>query len=187
MAVLLSIAAIVALWFFRRPPLVRAADSMVVAMRDGDGNGIFDAAISDERNCSDLTPEKVHQAWAILIGPNITASQFVSKDRTDVESNQTQAVASFNYHTEQGDPWTLTVIANQCAEGTKANVIYGMLATASIFSADGHTYSTLTSEVALQGVRRYRQRLEAIGIHSVMLAPGSCVSWDQLETRLQPR
>jgi len=178
---------LVAYWYLRPSPLVASAREMITAMRDGNGDVLYEYALSDERKCSDLSPEKIHRLWEILIQPAITHSKFVGAVPAALESNQTQSTAAFRFLTRQGDPWKLDVIANQSDEGVKAGIVYSMLATASLFDEDGHVNPTLTPNLALAGVRRYRPKLESIGIRSLMLGPGTCVTWDQLEQKLQPR
>ncbi len=172
-------------WFLRPNPLIGEARGMVISLRDGDGNALFDASLQDEQKCSDLSPAKLHRIWEILIEPNLKRSKLAGEDPIKLESNQTQAVGQFRYVTNEGDPWTLSMIANASAEGAKSDVVYSMLATASLFDDDGHANPNLTSNMSLAGLQRYRRALETAGIHSLMLSPGSCVSFDELEKKLK--
>jgi len=159
---------------------------MAHAMGTGDSADLYSSAFSDERGCSDLTPQKVHQVWQALLEPLIRNSKLLEEGPGHLEKNKTQATAEIRYRSNQGKDWTLVAIANQTDEGPKEQIIYSMLALASSFDENGQPLNTLTGELALKGIRRYRQRLEALGIHKLMLAPGTCFTWDQLMAKLTP-
>jgi hypothetical protein len=77
------------------------------------------------------------------------------------------------------------MIANQGDDGAKTPVLFSMLSVACRFDEDGHAYKKDQGPGGmLRGVRRYRPRLEALGIKGVMLNPSNCSTWDQLETTL---
>lgn len=59
-----------------------------------------------------------------------------------------------------------------------------MLTLTSVFNAEGRLQGELTVSRARAGLRRHRRALEAIGISKVLLRPGACVSWDDLDERL---
>jgi len=181
----LIIALVVALYLWLRPTrLVSDASTMVEALKNGDGDRLLEFTSANERDCSGLTADRIHQAWKILIEPLLARSQFVGKDRIDVDSNDTQAVGTYRFVTDGGDPWSLNIIANQAAGGTKTTILYPMITTQSMFDDDGHANPTLTSELALRGVQRVRPKLEAIGIRAIALGPRRCLSWDELEAKL---
>jgi hypothetical protein len=177
----------VVVWVLTRPnPLVSGARNMAIAMRDGDAETMYSFTIPDERACSDLTQEKIRKVWQILIQPLVSSSRLVGEGKATLESNKTQGTAIFHFLDKSNNPWDLDAISNQTDDGPKESIIYWMLATASLFDDDGQAQSTLTTSLALKGVHRYRAKLEAVGITRLMLAPGRCVTWDQLEALLHP-
>ena len=174
------------LWTVLRPnPLAGAATNMVVALRDGDGDGLYQAAITQERQCSALTPQKLRAVWEILIQPETRTSKLLRVENGRLESNRAQATAFVRYLDHEGNPWSLDMIANKSEEGPKSAVVYTMLSTASLFDDEGIAHPNLTVDLSLAGLRRYRPRLEAIGIERIMLNPNNCVTWDQLEGILE--
>lgn len=167
-------------------PIKRAASRMLDGLRDGDGKVLYDAAIEDECGCSNLTPEKLHQAWEILIAPHIADSKYVGADPVSWSpQSPTQAVATYHYRTSAGVPWDLDMIANEAGSNYKINVVYMMLSSASYVEGTTIAQPNATAQMILDGLHRYRPKLEAIGIHKVMLAPGTCYTWDELEARLE--
>src|SRR5579872_1131858 len=142
--------------FLRPNPLTQGAAGMLDAMRSGDGNHLLNYTIAEERTCSGLDGPKLRKAWEILIQPIITSSTYAGTDKPKLEGNQTQAAAAAKYLDKQGNPWKLTVIANQAEEGPKMEIIYLMLATASLFDETGNANATLTPDLALKGIHRYR-------------------------------
>src|SRR5579862_4729352 len=156
-----AIAILYAGLLLRGNPLPVAAVRIATAMRDGDGPVLYDFAIQDERSCSELTPDKIRKAWEILIGPLLAQSRPMGADGGKLAGNQTQATASYSYLDREGNPWKLVVIANQTDDGAKDQIIYTMLATASLFDDAGHAQATLTSDLSLKGLHRFRAPLEA--------------------------
>ena len=173
------------LWWWLKPNrLVSDASSMMQALTKGDGEQLLRYAGRQEIACSDLTPDRLNKAWTILIKPLLDKSKLVKRDPIDNEVSPTQAVAEHRYVTDKGDPWSLTIIANQSDSGAKSIIVGTMLNTASIFDENGNANASITSELALRGVHRFRSRLEAIGIHRIALGPSRCVTWDELEEAL---
>jgi hypothetical protein len=172
-------------WYLLRPnPLPRAAAKTLDALMSGDGDALYAATGSYERECSHLTPEKLHKAWQILLEPAIRSSKFLRKDEPELVSNQVQAHAFAYYLDKQGNPWSMVAIVNQSDEGPKSGVVFKMLSTASLFSGDGLVHPSLDHDLSVGGVDRYRKQLEDIGIDRVMLAPGRSFTWDELRAKM---
>ena len=163
-------------------PLVAEAAKFAVGLRYGDADQLIRATIGEERECSNLNRESIRQAWDILIRPQILDSKYVGPLRSTLASNRVQATAGFRFLDRKGNPWAISSIANQAGGEPKMTVLYTMLATASRFDDNGlASEPNLTTTLSLNGLRRYRPKLDAIGIHRVMLSPGRCVSWDELD------
>jgi hypothetical protein len=184
--IFLVAAAIACMYYWLRPNrLASDASSMAEAVRIGDGTALLNFAGKNEIECSELTPERIHNAWKILIEPLIGRSKPLGQDKIEPEPGDTQAVATYRFKTDGGDPWAIDMIANQSDDGSKAIILYPMICAQSMFDDSGHANPTLTSELALKGVRRVRERLEAIGIHRIALGPRRCLTWNELETSLE--
>lgn len=154
-------------------------------MQSGNPDALLDATSRFELGCSNLDRTKLARVWQLLIQPIISRSRMVGEAPAQLSSNQVQASASTRHVDGAGSPWALTITANQTDDGPKTLMVYPMLALASMFDAGGNTAGELTSELALRGVRRHRRSLENLGIHKVLLRPGVCITWDQLESKLE--
>lgn len=184
----LLIVLVTAIFFLIRPnPLRRAADSMVGALRNGDGQLLIRGTIEEERTCSNLTEDRLHQAWEILLKPYIASSKFVRVESAKQVSNDYQATASIWFTDSAGNPWRMNFIANQSNGEAKGTVLFHMFATASLFDESGHAATSLTSELLLRSLRRYRAQLQGIGIERILLNPDTCLDWKQLEELLLSR
>lgn len=181
----LLIILVTAIFLLTRPnPLRRAADSMVGALRNGDGQLLIRGTIEEERTCSNLTEDRLHQAWEILLKPYIASSKFVRVESAKQVSNDYQATGSIWFTDSAGNPWRMNFIANQSNGEAKGTVLFHMFATASLFDEKGHAATSLTSEHLLRGLRKYRAQLQGIGIERIMLNPGTCLAWQDLEQLL---
>ena len=175
-------------WFVFRPdPLRRAAREMVNALRDGDGARLFDATVPEERTCSNLDAPRIRRAWEILIEPHLKSSRYVRSDPAKLLSNEVQADDAIWYADKEGNPWSLTMIANQSEDGPKTALLFHMLGIASLFDSQDRNIGVATVTTTLAGVRKYRSQLTELGIKRIMLSPRQCVTWDQLEAFLESK
>jgi hypothetical protein len=169
------------IWQMIRPnPLVTSAREMTQAMQSGDGDALFGFASSMERNCSNLDQDKLQKAWRVLIGPRIANSKFLRADPIEASSNGWQATSSVWFENKSdGKSWQLAMISNKSDEGFKTGVLIMM-----VICSDPPSAFPVGESRTLSRIRKHRASLEALGIEKVMLNPGNCVSWDQLEAML---
>lgn len=175
---------IVAWFVFGSNRLKASARAMVNAMRDGNGQELYNAASAREISCSGLTAENLEKAWHILIEPRIKSSKFVRAEAPEQTSNEYQATSSIWYTDKFGNPWRLVMIANRTEDGPKTTVLFHLLSLASLFDEKEEVSTGQTIETELRGIKRYRIELENIGIRKVMLNPQVCLSWSEYEALL---
>lgn len=184
--VFLAASMLFAAWYFTRPnPLRAAASRMTQAMQVGDIKTLIDSMSAEERDCSDLNEEKVRRLWQLLIKPRVSTSTFLRMGPAEQEANDHQATATAYFVDASGDAWVITMIANHTSENPKTTLLFQMLTIATKFDADGRKILNNSTEKQLDQIRRLRPEIEALGVRRVMLSPGSCLSWDELEERYE--
>lgn len=173
-------------WLLLRPNELKAsASSIVSAMRSGDIDRLYEAMSIEEKQCSNLTPEKLREAWQYLVAPRIRSSKFVREEPALQTANDFQATAGVWYTDSKGTPWRIVMIANKAEGGPKTTVLFHMLLINWQFAPNG-TIDTAhpSGERYLRGISAVRSKMESMGIHRVMLNPDSCISWGDLEALL---
>lgn len=121
------------------------------------------------------------QAYDLLVGDAFRRAKQRKYGGGKLSSNKTQATASVSMLDKDDEPWTVAVIVNQTEEGPRGSVLITMLLIASRFDDEGNLRGKLDTADYLAAARKFRSRLEDIGISKVMLNPQRCISWDEYE------
>lgn len=156
------------------------------AMLTGDGKVLMEGAIPEETGCSQLSSEKAHKLWELLVRPYIESSRLVGEDPAIISSNRVQATAGYRFVDRTRTPWGISIVANQAEGGPKTNVLAQMFFVAAQFD-ESKRVVPLTDQGALITLRKFRPQLEKLGVPGMMLYPGRCLDWDALDTLLQNR
>lgn len=171
----------------RQNPLVAASRDLADALLKGNPQSLSKFMSPLERDCSNLTEERLALAWQLLLSERIRRSELVRLDPPTMSGNDTQATAGYWLKDANQLPWSIMVVANQTDNGPKTPLLWTMLVTESQFNEHGSSTETTTVLGLLHAVRRHRRALSEIGIEKVMMNPRTCLTWDQLESFLAQR
>jgi hypothetical protein len=123
----------------------------------------------------------------VLLGAHLKRCKVVRIQRVAMVSNQTQAGASVKMVDAGGGPWTMSGVVHQSEHGPVGLVLIFLLTAAARFDEADNIVTGDQSSRPLATIRANRDRLENIGIKSVMLGPNRCVTWSDLEGILQQK
>ncbi|RYG34695.1 hypothetical protein EON81_14865 [bacterium] len=152
-------------------------------MLHGDGQAIFETSSTFERECSNLSPNMIDEAWRILVGPHLEGSKVVSIESPEMSSNEVQASSQVNLENPQGISWGIAMISNKTDSGAASQIVFAMLDVAGRFDRNGRVIE-MTPRSQLEAFRSKRKELEAAGLKSILLRPGTCLSLDELDALL---
>lgn len=132
--------------------------------------------------CSDLTAEKIRAAHRLLVADLLEGSRLVSRTGGEMNTNAYQSSATERYIGPDGEPIQFSMVMNRTDDGPKAAVLIALLTQRLSYGRDVKHRSKESSVQMADDTAYWAPKLEAIGLKKVMLNPGACITWAELET-----